>query len=159
MRLRDVIRASKTITDKGKWTQGKMPKSAFFVAKNKGYTLGSKWHWRVVTFQALEQNFRLRIAVDLHKENYEAILGLEDKAGDMLVLARLEYHSTHDAWHAHTRCGDVTLLTKGILGGNSFRRLRARDKKFGVTLLNAEGPAARYFKLFKGFSGGGGLDV
>lgn len=158
MRLREVIRAPKQITDKGKWTQGKMPKSAFLVAKNKGYTLGSKWHWRVVTFEALGQVFRVRIAVDLQKDNYEAILGLEEKGGEMLVLARLEYHSTHDAWHMHTRCGETGFLTKGILGGNSFNRLCSRDTKYGITLLNAEKPAARYFKLFKGLSGGG-LDV
>ena len=124
MNLKQIIRADKEITDLGDWSEGKMPRSAFPLSKvgTKGYRLGNR-RWRVVRLKALGCEFRVLITYSSTLAQYQATLGITE-GQDTKVLAALEHHPTHDAWHAHVACDDVKDLPSGMRRGPWVRRLR-----------------------------------
>jgi hypothetical protein len=156
VRVQDLRRSPKTITDWGKWESGKMPRSAFPLskAKNRAYRLGSAFRWRVVVFTALDAVCRLLIAYNPNKEEYRAVLGLEGEK-DTAILACFEFHGTHPGWHVLPACGDANQVPRGMMRGPWQRRMprarqfhrrqsyRASDDNAALTI------AADFFNLHK----------
>ena len=153
MRLQEIIRADKRITDGGEWKRRqKMPKNYFPLSKNKSYQIPAKWDaWRVVRFNALGCYFRLLIAFDAGYEEYRGWLARE-RGADMVLLARLEHHGSHPGWHCHANCDDPSMQTPGVVKGFGDRRIpkarhRHRRTRFEVTEANALSTAFEFFGI------------
>jgi hypothetical protein len=120
MSVREVIAGTKTVISLGNWSTGsKMPKTAFPLEKSRSFKVSTKYRWRVVSFMYAAQAFRVLIYYRLDIEKYVALLGME-VGGDMLCLARYEYHATERGWHLHTDCGHAPMIS-GRHGGFSTR--------------------------------------
>ena len=156
IRVQDIRRADKQITDWGKWQRGKMPRSAFPLSKprNRAYRLGSAYRWRVVQFEAHGLAFRLLIAFSVEKEQYRAVLAF-DAGRDMGILASYEFHGTHPGWHVLGACGDIERVPQGMMRGPWQRRFpkgRAyhRRKRFRVSDEDsALTVAAEFYRIHK----------
>jgi hypothetical protein len=157
MRLKDIVRARKVITDAGKPSNGKMPKSAFPLSKSGSYRLGAGWLWQVVGFQAHCKdaivNCRMLAAVHVGKQNYEGWLAVE-RDQDLVLLARYEYHSEHNphGWHLHSKCVDIASLTPGVVKGPYVKRYpetkaKHRRQSFYITETDFLGPAYTVFGM------------
>jgi hypothetical protein len=133
MRLKDVVRAKKTITDGGKVSTAKMPKTAFPMSKSNSVRLGSGWHWRLIEFTAhckeADVGCRLLVAFHQGKQNYASYLGLI-RNHDTLLLARYEFHSYHayPGWHLHSKCVETSMLAPGVVKGPYVQRYPKCDK-------------------------------
>lgn len=149
--VRDIIRAAKRIKNSGQWASGAMPRSAFPLSKssNKSYKLGSR-RWRVVTFDALGVSCRLLINYSPTLSQYQAMLGVE-VSGDTKVLAALEHHATHKAWHAHVCCKSIKDAPAGMKRGPWVKHMNASGPKhrMGIPASDAAafGRAASFFRL------------
>jgi hypothetical protein len=149
VRALKAIRTRKTLLERGKWRDGKMPHSAFPLSKSHNYTLGSGWRWIVWRLSANGMTFRLLVAYEAAKAQYQAWLGLESGA-DHAVLARLEYHPSHRGWHCHVKKGLVDEVACGVVKQPRTRegvRLCNDPNPFEVTDLNALGIACRAFNV------------
>lgn len=127
MGIKDVVRAEKTVADWGEWKVGeKMPPSAFPLGKQRSFRVRACYRWRVAQFSCGESNYRLLVAYrpDLHV--YYSYLGRYEH-GDTCVVARYEYHSTHEGWHIHTNCSDGNDMFGRT--GNLADRVPAKDAK------------------------------
>ena len=156
MRLKDVIRADKTVTSWGKWQEGaKLPRSAFPLSKSKNrtYRLPS-YRWRVIEFEVGGQPFRLLVAYRVDKEQYRAVLAV-DYGRDMSVLAQYEFHGPHPGWHVHASCEHIEEAPRGTMRHPWQRRIpraraRCRRIEFGISNDNqALNKAAEFFRLHK----------
>lgn len=115
MRLKDIIRAEKVVTDWGNWGSDRMPRTAFPLSKARSrFFRLSAFRWRVIVFSAVDQSFRLLIAYRTDKEQYRAVLAMEQER-DMTVLASYEFHGTHPGWHVVATCEEVTDAPKGVM--------------------------------------------
>lgn len=154
IRVQDIRKAPKTVVDWGRWSSGKVPRSAFPLSRPRSrfFRLGSAYRWRVVRFEALEHSFRLFIAFHSQKEQYRATLALEHER-DLGVLASYEFHGTHPGWHLHAACGDAESVPKGVMSGPWQRRyprarLFHRRAEFGIeTEHSALDRASSFFRL------------
>ena len=157
--IRDIIRAPKRISSGGKWSAGTMPRTAFPLSRsgNKAYRLGNR-RWRVVTFEALGMNCRLLVNYHPTLSQYQAMLGVE-MDGDIKVLATLEHHPTHNAWHAHLCCDPIAAAPSGIRRGPWVRIMKAKGARHRSPTPQADdvafSRAAAFFRL--GIRDDGGL--
>lgn len=112
-------RASKCNINLGKWSSGSMNKAAFPLSKarTRFYRLGQAWTWRVVSFEAGSEVYRILVTFRTDKEQFQAMLGLVEARGDTKVIARLEFHGTHGGWHLHYAAGDLAKVPSGIRVG------------------------------------------
>jgi hypothetical protein len=92
VKLKDLVRAEKEITDIGTWGSGRMPRTAFPMSKSgsNAYRLGNR-DWRVVTFRALGVDCRLLVTVSASLRQYQAWLGVLS-GGDTKIVSQLEFH-------------------------------------------------------------------
>jgi hypothetical protein len=149
VRVLVAIREPKAVTAAGTWHHGKMPRTAFPLSKSHDYSLGSKWHWAVWRLSADGRKYRLLVAFEPGKHQYQAWLGLES-GSDQALLARLEYHPTHRAWHCHVKKGFVSDVGCGVVRHPQTRekvRLCRSREEFDVTELTAFGIARRVFEI------------
>jgi hypothetical protein len=157
MSLRTFIRARKTIVEPGAWSDKRMPKTGgtFPLTKaRKSFRVGAPgWRWRVVTLSASGQTYRLLVMYHAAKENYYAILGLVT-SGDMLVVGKLEYHSTHRGWHVHSCCKELDMANAGRMKYQDMSRYprdgkgHHRSQAFGVDGdVAALEKAAHHFRI------------
>lgn len=106
MGIKDVVRAEKNVASWGEWKVGvKMPASAFPLSKQRRFSIRACYRWRVAQFTCDDKQYRLLVAYRPELLVYRAYLGLHED-GDTCVIARYEYHSTHEGWHIHTNCHD-----------------------------------------------------
>lgn len=141
------IRGQKELIESGGWQSGKMPRTCFPLSKNKSFTLGAGWDWRVFTLQSGSDVFRLLVAFRSDKEQYLAWLGLKD-GDDQALLARLEFHPSHHGWHCHIKPSPTDLVTRGVVKQPREKtRLCNGSDKFGVTKLDAAAIAFRIFNV------------
>jgi hypothetical protein len=152
VKLRSLIYAAKTVIDKGAWRSNtKMPKSAFPLSKS-GLKITAKYSWCVLRFGALGEHFRVLIYHRLDLEQYHALLAREHH-GDMLVMARLEFHGTHPGWHCHSACDSAGKVSGRT--GTPDRRIplksgSAKQSKFGIGSDRAAyDKAVKFFRLHK----------
>jgi len=124
MRVKDFLRASKTVIDSGKWNGGKMPSSLFPLKKGKRRTfcLGGAFRWRALRFSALGHNFRAIVAYRTDVEEYRAYIGMDAKDGDTILFFEWAYHGTHEGWHLHTSCDPITNLPSGVMRSRALKR-------------------------------------
>ena len=154
MNLKEVIRASKSEIDTGRWADGHIPRAAFPLSKvkEKSFKLGKSYSWRLVKFNALGSGFRILIVLNKDKEIMRCRLGLED-SGDMKVLCDHEFHASEPGWHCHFTLKDVSLLTPGVVRADLERRrpkMADPTAKFMVTKDGALTIAAERYGLPKG---------
>lgn len=125
-----------------------MPVKAFPLLKtSRGYRIGPQWDWCVFGLIAGAERFRLLIAFEPAKEQYQAWLGLEDSE-DQALLARLEFHPTHRGWHCHIKSGKVEAVARGIVKQRDERLASCQaENVFGVSRLNAISIAFRVFNV------------
>lgn len=118
MRIKDVIRGSKTDLVCDAWNTSRMPKTVFPLGKSGKHalSLGASFQWCLIRFRSHGDSFRVLVAVDFDKQQYYAHLG-QEQGGDMQMLSSYEYHATHGGWHVHAGCGDMTLIPYGRYKG------------------------------------------
>lgn len=152
VKLRRIISSQKIVTDWGKWKTGdKMPKTAYPLSKNH-YKVPPAYTWRVVKFDCLNETFWLLIAYRVDLSRYQCHLG-RLVGGDMLTLARYEYHATEPGWHVHCVCDDSGRVP-GTMKCDDRRFPHwdsyHREKEFGVmTETTALDRAINVFRLAK----------
>ncbi len=123
MRVRDFLRAKKTVTKAGSWKDGKMPRTAFPLVGTRSLRLSGGWEWRVDQIEgANSSDCRLLIAIREDVEACQAYLSIR-RGSDYAVIARLEYHATHPGWHCHAECGSVDDVPVGVIQTSRLRRL------------------------------------
>ena len=103
--MQDIIRAAKSNLTHGAWGDDKIRMKDFPLSKKRGrtYPITRRYRWRVSTFETNGRKFRLMTAYHTLVPEFTAVLA-EDVGGDSRVLTRLEFHESHDGWHAHTCC-------------------------------------------------------
>ena len=101
MRTQDVVKAKKSKIRMQEWGQGNMPPSAFRLRKDlKAVKQGKSNKWRVITFSANYDSFRVLILYNPDRFIYRATLGIE-KNGVVNILCVHEYHASEPGWHCH----------------------------------------------------------
>jgi hypothetical protein len=126
MRVAEVMRSPKVVTDWGKWSNDTMGKQVFPLSKRKGACLryGASHRWRLIRFNALGRSFRLLVAYRQDVDEFKAHLAVEQDS-DMTVLCSWEYHGTHPGWHMHVCCNDDSKITPGVFHAVGTMRLPA----------------------------------
>jgi hypothetical protein len=145
---RDIIRATKLIKNNGQWAAGTMPRTAFPLSRsgNKAYKLGSR-RWRVITFEACGFACRLLVNYSYALSQYQAMLGVE-VGTDTKVVATLEHHATHKAWHAHVCCQSIQDAPSGIRRGPWVKALNASGPKHRMRIPSTDEAAFNRAALF-----------
>lgn len=131
MLLKQFIQADKVISGAGTWSDKKLAKnpSKFPLWKPKGVRLGSAFRWRIVEFwlndgSGTKRVGRMLVAFRRDKQEYLAYVGVDELiGGGTLVLARLEFHGTHDGLHVHSTCEPPEAACVGRMNHGSMRRL------------------------------------
>jgi hypothetical protein len=148
MRALLAIREPKTITSVGPWHSGKrMPRVAFPLSKSHSYPLGSSFDWCVTEMQSDARAYRLLVAFDPAKAQYRAWLGAVDGT-DQALLARLEFHPSHNGWHCHVKTGSLDKVARGVVKEAKHKdrfRICSVEHVFSVTQLDALNIAFRVF--------------
>jgi hypothetical protein len=151
--IREFLFGQKAITDAGLWSDKKMPKSGsrFPLRGSKGVHLGIGFRWRIVELEVNGRQFRLLVAYDPAKQNFSAYLALCGTSS-CLVLARLEYHSTHPGWHVHACCESSEARQWGRVGYPEMNRIPAnarsqRNIDFCADDDDAITIAAKHFRI------------
>lgn len=126
MRLRQIVAASKSKIDLGKWNSGKVPRADFPMAKS-AYALGSSFRWRVIKFEALRTECRVLVVVNAPKQKYQAVLGVMASNG-LRILCSYEYHATEPGWHCHATHDDSETLSIGSMRGPWIKRVPGAHK-------------------------------
>jgi len=82
---------------------------------------------------------------------FQAMFGMIDAAGDTKVLATLEFHPTHDGWHAHAACGDIAAVPSGVKRGSWVSRLCGKGQAHKRGCPNTDNEAyqraATFFRM------------
>lgn len=141
----------------GGWQSGAIPKGQFPLARYK-LELGRGWEWRLVTFEALDQKFILLIKLNLEKEQYQAILVMEDGTS-LKVICHHDLHTSHFNWHCHFIDGDVHETHAGVLRDKErMRRWPAfRSSECTTPFIPNKQNALSLAAIRFGFNGNGDL--
>lgn len=104
----------------GSWNKGKkMPKTAFPLRPSHAYQLAGTWSWRMVSFSAGGEKYRVLLAHKYEKQEFLAMLGRIDSR-EMTLLCRVEHHGSHPGWHVHYQ--PFEKKQSGIIRGADERR-------------------------------------
>ena len=124
-----------------------MPREAFPLSKGHRYYLGSSWRWCVHELEGSDARYRLLVAFDAGKAQYQAWLALRD-GRDQALIGRLEYHPTHRGWHCHYKRGPLSDVARGVVKDAGQREgCRGCDggDPFAITENDGIGVAFRVF--------------
>lgn len=126
MRVGDVVRGQKAIVTVGPWSDDKLKVKDFPLLKKRSrvYPMTRQWRWQVSQFHCEGRQFRLLASYHKLVPEFAAVLA-EDVGADCRVLARWEYHATHDGWHIHSSCRDIDNDTPGIVKPSGTVRIPA----------------------------------
>jgi hypothetical protein len=151
--LRAFVKAEKVLVDAGGWSDKPMPKTGgkFPLSKSKNFRVGAGWRWRVLQVEVGGALCRVLVMYQAGKQNYMSLVGTP-VGSDLLVLGRLENHSTHPGWHVHATCKPATATDSGRLRYPGMRKTAAGATKnialpFPLDDHAAIEIATRYFKL------------
>jgi len=116
MLLKQIIGIGKVNVVHGAWSGDKLKSKDFPLSRKRGkaYPLTRQWRWRVSTLQINGRRFRLITSYHLQAPEFAAVLG-EEVGEDCRVIARYEFHGSHDGWHVHSYCGDFDKVPTGIV--------------------------------------------
>lgn len=134
-----------------------MPRDAFPLSKARSYALGSGWRWCVCELECLPNRYRLLVAFDQGKEQYQAWLGLQ-VGGDQALIGRLEYHPSHRGWHCHLKTGDLSDAARGVVkepGRREKCKVCDENAPFGISEANGLAVAFRVFGVESPHEDGG----
>lgn len=146
-------KSPKSNVNLGAWKLGKMPRSAFPMSGRRAYTLGARWTWRVVTFDADQRSLRLLVAFRTDKEQYRATAGVAND-GDTTIVASVEFHGTHPGWHVHYPSKPVADVPSGVMRAPWVRRRScSSDRRFGLDGFGHEEKALGIAAAVFGFDG------
>jgi len=150
----DIIRADKQDVRIGGWEAGPVPTAKFPLTRRK-LRLGRGWRWRVVTFNALQEQFVVLVAISEEKEYYRATLAM--RSGKTLkVVCFHELHTDHWNWHCHLIRGNVHETFAGVLRDKNLMSAWPTFTKsecsvpFNVTEESALSIAAARFRFAQG---------
>lgn len=119
----------------GKWTKGKkMPKTAFPLRGSQAYRLSGTWTWRLISFVAGKEDYRILLAHKDEKQEFMAMLGkLLDR--EMTVLCRVEHHGSHPGWHVHYQ--PFEKRQSGVIrGADEKKSTCGRGSRFGTDVVS-----------------------
>lgn len=159
MRALQAIRSAKTVVESGAWHNGKIPKSVFPLAHVKSHhRLARTWHWSVHRVADRDREYRVLVAFEPGKRQYWAWLGAiygEDQA----VIARVEFHASHDGWHCHWKGGALSEVPRGTVKAAIpiERRHQCSGEAMDITRADAFGIACRLFNVGPEVQNGGML--
>ena len=94
---------------------------------------GATYQWRIITFAALGNHFRVLVIWNDSKQIYRATMG-QERNGLIRIICIREFHANEPGWHCHA----VLRCSQGV-GGWTHRELRRTpqgvqiDEEFGVT--------------------------
>ncbi len=78
----------------GSWSKGKkMPKTAFPLRPSHAYQLAGTWSWRMVSFSAGGEKYRVLLAHKYEKQEFLAMLGRPPVPGKLSAALLLLYFS------------------------------------------------------------------
>jgi hypothetical protein len=142
MRLKEFINGAKERISHGSWGEEKLRSKDFPLSKKGGrvYPLTRQWRWRVTTLQVCGRKFRLMASYHKVVPEYSAILA-EDLGKDSRVIARVEFHATHDGWHAHPLCDDFDSTLPGTVRPVGTRRVPRANSYHRHTEMLLDGKA------------------
>ena len=150
--LGDVIRAPKANVKIGDWRSGKIGASAFPLAKQRSLPASPAWSWRVVTFSALDRDFRLLIRLNSEISYYSSILAL-GHGEQTQIICHHEMHLSHRNWHCHFAPGNVDDTFPGVLRDYAKMRVfeaqpsQAGTVEFKLELADAINIASKRFRF------------
>lgn len=141
------LRVKKAVVDWGVWTDGRMPASAFPLSRGRSYRLALGWKWSVYRLTGDGHTFRLLVAFDPAKQQFQAWLGVE-KGADHLLVGRVEFHDSHGGWHCHWKAGPLNGIIAGVVRSGSMDRTRnCSGERLSVSEMDALGIAFRLFNV------------
>lgn len=119
----------------GTWTTGKkMPKTTFPLRGNQSYRLAGTWTWRLISFVAASENYRVLLAHKADKQEFMAMLG-HLVGREMTVLCRIEHHGSHPGWHVHYQPYE-SKQSGVVIGADARKRPCGRDSRFGTDVVS-----------------------
>ncbi|MBA3449323.1 MAG: hypothetical protein H0T56_17305 [Pseudaminobacter sp.] len=126
MRVASIIRAQKDDLSVGQWSDEKLRAKDFPLLRKKGkaFPLTLRWRWQISTFSVLGRRFRILSSYHTLIPEFMCVLA-EDIGSDCRVVARWEFHQSHDGWHVHVICGDIDSVTTGIVKPLGTKRIPA----------------------------------
>lgn len=157
MDLRDIVRGPKTSILNGSWQSGNIARSAWPSrrAKSKAYKWGPSYRWRIIEFECLGLQCRVRILLNKNKQIFKAALGVTEN-GETKTLCEYEFHATEPGWHCHARCEDIDSVDPGrnryggvrLPAADSFhRRMYFRFATSELNELSAFNCAVRFYRI------------
>jgi hypothetical protein len=129
MNLKEFISGDKLNVHHSPWGDEKLRAKDFPLSKKSGktYPLTRQWRWRVTTLELENRKFRLMATYHKTVPEFMAVLA-EDLETDSRIIARLEFHGTHDGWHIHPVCDDFDNVAPGVIRPSGTKRLPAGGK-------------------------------
>ena len=154
MRVQDIIRAEKRDVAAGPWRDGPVPRSAFPLdRRNRPYRVPRGTRWRVLSFTAQGEPFRILVLLHEAKGLFRATLG-RIVGRDIAILCSYDYDVREPGWHCHVACGPVQGIPPCAPRGPWVRRIPrggarigVRRARFGVSLANALAVAADFYRV------------
>ncbi len=141
------LRVEKTVLEWGTWADGRMPANAFPLSKGKSYRLAAGWRWCVHKLSDGARQFRLLVAYDPAKQQFQSWLGIE-KGSDQLRVARIKFHDSHGGWHCHWKTGDLKDIVPGtVRAGLKDRSRECSGERRDISDMDANGIAFRVFNV------------
>lgn len=124
MKLKEFIRGEKANVHHGEWGDEKLRQKDFPLSKRGGrvYPLTRQWRWRMTTLAFKDRKFRIMTTYHKAVPEFAAVVA-EDLGKDSRVVARLEFHGSHDGWHMHPICTDFDNVVSGITKPHGTVRL------------------------------------
>jgi hypothetical protein len=148
MKALAALRTKKVLVEPGAWHSGNVTKAEFPLAHVTKLKLSKAWHWCVHKVQDDEREYRVLVAFEPMKSQYWAWLGVT-YGSDQAVIARVEFHASHDGWHCHWKTGPLAEVSRGAVKsphGNELRHGCSGEPK-SVTKSEAFGLAYRLFNV------------
>ena len=124
MTLKEFITGVKLNVRHTPWSDGKLRANDFPLSRKSGrvYPLTRQWRWRITTLELENRNFRLMATYHKSIPEFMAVLA-EDLEKDCRIIARLEFHGTHDGWHVHPFCDDFDNVASGVIKPLGTKRI------------------------------------
>lgn len=101
---------------------------------NQAYRLAGTWTWRLITFVAASENYRVLLAYKADKQEFMAMLG-HLVGREMTVLCRIEHHGSHPGWHVHYQPYE-SKQSGVVIGADARKRPCGRNSRFGTDVVS-----------------------
>lgn len=113
MRLADLIKASKQVSDYGNWTTGDIDRASWPMRRKK-LKQSSDWSWRAICLSSVDgRQLKVLLRLNPSLEQFYAILG-EARGDGIAVLCSHELHTSHGNWHCHATVVSVDDVLLGV---------------------------------------------